>query len=147
MHHAQRDTTNDKYLPAAAPKPTEVPDKILNITFNFAHGSAVNNMKFVYPAVPLYHAEDLWEIIECPKTENVPLEGTTCTQIITAEVGELVELRIVVTEVNSGQPWTYHTIHIHGNDAVFYRTDLLLYHKIGNMVIFWLGNLYNVFTL
>ena len=29
-------------------------------------------------------------------------------------------------------------------DAVFYRTYPLLYHKFGNMVIFWPGNLYSL---
>jgi len=32
------------------------------------------------------------------------------------------------------------------NDAVFYRTDPLLYHKFGNMVIFRAGNLYSLYS-
>ena len=54
--------------------PNETPDKILNITFNFAHGSSINNIKFMYPKTPLYHPESEWGITECP--EGIPEVGT-----------------------------------------------------------------------
>lgn len=54
--------------------PNDTPDKILNITFNFAHGSSINNIKFMYPKTPLYHPESEWGITECP--EGIPEVGT-----------------------------------------------------------------------
>ena len=69
----------------------ETPDKILNITMNFAKGSSINNVKFKYPTNPLYHNKDRWGWTKCP--EKIPDEGAFCTQVMDIEVGDLVELR------------------------------------------------------
>lgn len=96
--------------------PNETPDKILNITFNFAHGSSINNIKFTYPKTPFYHPESEWGITECP--EGIPEIGTKCTQIMDVELGDLVELRLIGAENTESEArrlmWTYHTFHLHG---------------------------------
>lgn len=126
IHEAQRDTTHDDMLPVAPPLADEKPDKIFNITFNFAHGSSINNIKFQYPEVPLYHDPSLWGMKVCPDTNDVPVSGLKCTQVMTAEVGDLVELRLIGAESPTNEArrlmWTYHTVHIHGND--YYLTNM-----------------------
>jgi hypothetical protein len=67
---ARRDTKKDNKFHIPPPKIHEKPDKIFNLTFNFAHGSSINNIKFKYPKVPLYHDEKLWGFTNCP--EEIP---------------------------------------------------------------------------
>ena len=49
-----------------------------------------------------------------------------CCQTLTAEVGELVELRFIGAEspnaLSRRLMWTYHTVHMHGQD--FYLTNM-----------------------
>ena len=99
-----------------AKNPFKTPDKILYITFNFAFGSSINNMKFEYPQNPLYHDSHQWNMISCP--DNIPEEGVKCNQVLTVELGDLVELRLVGAENPENEfrrfMWTYHTFHLHG---------------------------------
>ena len=73
-------------------------------------------MKFEYPANPLYHNQDQWNMIPCPK--EIPEEGVKCTQVLTVDLGDLVELRFVGAENPENEfrrfMWTYHTVHLHG---------------------------------
>ena len=73
-------------------------------------------MKFEYPQNPLYHDPHQWNMTSCP--DEIPEEGVKCTQVLTVELGDLVELRLVGAE-NPGNEfrrfmWTYHTFHLHG---------------------------------
>ena len=95
--------------------PFKTPDKILNITFNFAFGSSINNMKFEYPQNPLYHDSHQWNMISCP--DDIPEEGVKCTQVLTVELGDLVELRLVGAENPENKiskVHVDHTFHLHG---------------------------------
>ena len=119
INEARRNTTQDHKFHIKPPMSDEKPDKIFNVTLNFSHGSAINNMRFKYPKVPLYHDPVSWEFVECPEMGDVPPEGIQCTQVLTAEVGELIELRLVGTE--HPDSWrrklrTYHTVHLHSHD-------------------------------
>jgi len=127
IHEAKRDVSKDVHLHVKPPSTTDIPDKIFNVTFNFAHGSSINNMKFQYPKVPLYHDPSLWDMVECPENAaEVPVEGLKCTQVLTAEVGDLVEIRFIGAETPQNKArrwmWTYHTAHLHGNE--FYLMDM-----------------------
>ena len=49
-------------------------------------------------------------------------QGAECTQILTAEVGDLVELRIVsIVSKDASSLRTFHTWHIHGNEVFIYN--------------------------
>ena len=106
----------------------EKPDKILNVTFNFAVGSSINNIKFKYPTEPLYHGDS--SFVPCPEHHsNVPEKGLwtrllilsrfwipipisnyklifniilnarqACTQILKVKLGDIVEIRFVGAE-------------------------------------------------
>ena len=80
---ARRDVTHDASMTVAPVFVGDKPDKIIELSFNFAHGSSINNMKFQYPAVPFYHDKKQWGVQPCPSTESVPEEGTQCTQVMT----------------------------------------------------------------
>ena len=53
-------------------------------------------MKFEYPQNPFYPAPNQWNMISCP--DDIPEEGVKCTQVLTVELGDLVELRLVGAE-------------------------------------------------
>jgi hypothetical protein len=57
---------------ALAPTIDEIPDKILNMTLNFHKGTSINNIKFKYPELPLYHDKSTWGLTTCP--EIIPFE-------------------------------------------------------------------------
>ncbi|CBY11575.1 unnamed protein product [Oikopleura dioica] len=73
-------------------------DHLLNVTFNFAVGSSINNIKFKYPNRPLYEGAKYLEECEFESLYDVPTEGAECT----ADRRRLM--------------WTYHTAHLHGHD-------------------------------
>ena len=59
-----------------------MPTPIFNVTFNFAIGSSINNIKFAYPKAPFYHSDSQIGITPCPVHHSeVPTEGTRCTQV------------------------------------------------------------------
>jgi len=67
-------TNHTKNHQCYIPQIQERPDKILNVTFNFAVGSSINNIKFQYPTEPLYHGTS--SIKECPEHHSeVPIGG------------------------------------------------------------------------
>ena len=117
----------------------EVPDKILNVSMNFAHGSSINNIKFKYPKAPLYLPFKDWGFTKCPEG-GIPEDPTSCTQVITANVGDIVEIRVVGAEnMNSSYRrymWTYHTAHLHGGSLYVINLE---YPKVENNIIIGLN--------
>ena len=104
---------------------------------NFAHGSSANNIKFKYPKAPLYLPSEDWGWTKCPDVEGgIPENKTECTQVITVNVGDIVEIRIVgaenMTSAYRRYMWTYHTAHLHGGDVYVIN---LGYPKVENNII------------
>ena len=115
----------------------EVPDKILNISFNFAHGSSVNNIKFKYTHAPLYLPYDQVGWTECAEGDGgIPENQTSCTNVVTVNVGDVVEMRLIGAENPKSKyrryMWTYHTVHLHGNELYVLKVG---YPKVENDII------------
>ena len=75
---------------------------------------SINNIKFKYPKAPFYHDESDIDLVECPEHHSlVPPEGLECTQILEAELGDIIEIRFVGAENPRADRrrlmWTYHT--------------------------------------
>ena len=119
----------------------EVPDKILNISFNFAHGSSINNIKFKYTKAPLYLPREQVGFSECAAGDGgIPEEPTACTNVVTVNVGDVVEMRLIGAEHPDSKyrryMWTFHTVHLHGNELYVLKIG---YPKVVNNTIIGLN--------
>ncbi|CAG5111667.1 Oidioi.mRNA.OKI2018_I69.chr2.g5947.t1.cds [Oikopleura dioica] len=115
--------------------PSEIeqePDQIIELNFNLARGSSVNGIKFAYPSRPFFDGINEENITPC--TDEVLGEdgNKTCTQMITVQKDQIIELRISaaheITNPLSPYEWTYHALHLHGyeffvQDVGFPRLD------------------------
>ena len=115
----------------------EVPDRILNISFNFAHGSSINNIKFKYTTAPLYLPENQTGFSTCESGDGgIPEDPASCTNVVTVNVGDVVEMRLIGAEHPNSTyrryMWTYHTVHLHGNELYILKIG---YPKVENNII------------
>lgn len=125
--------------PAYVPQLKETPTKIFNITFNFAVGSSINNIKFKYPSAPFYHSEEEIGLKRCPEHHSlVPPKGEHCTQVLEANLGDIIEIRFVGAENprvdNRRLMWTYHTAHLHGYDMFLLDMGFPVTNKTGQIM-------------